>query len=109
MARPKREEIREDLLDQLDRNGVYGRHYVDLVNDYMAMWDIKNKLIKDIKERGVSVKYQNSATQWGYKRNDSITELNRTSQQMLKILQDLGLQGSKFEGAADDDGEDEGL
>ena len=45
----KRKSIRQDLLDQLDRAGVYGSHYLDLVDDYMALWDVKNDLIADIK------------------------------------------------------------
>lgn len=102
-------DIKKDLIDQLERNGVYGSHYLDLINDYMALWEIKNNLIADIKERGVTTKYQNGKNQWGYKKNDSIVELNRTNQQMLKILQDLGLQGSKFEGSDEDDDFDEGL
>ena len=51
----QRKEIHEDLLDQLERNGVYGQHYIDLVSDYMALWDVKNKLIQDIEIKGVSV------------------------------------------------------
>lgn len=88
-------EIKKDLIDQLERNGVFGKHYVDLVNDYMAMWDIKNKLIKDIKERGVTVEYNNGGGQKGYKKNDSIAELNKTNAQMLKILNELGLKPSR--------------
>lgn len=99
-----RSEIKADLVDQLERNGVYGKHYLDLISDYMALWDIKNALIADIKERGVSTKYQNGENQWGYKKNDSIVELNRTNAQMLKILSELGLKATKFE-AEDDDWE----
>jgi len=101
----KRADIKQDLLDQLERNGVYGSHYTDLINDYMALWDIKNDLIKDIKERGVSTRYQNGENQWGYKKNDSIPELNRTNAQMLKILNELGLKASKLEAVDADDGE----
>ena len=101
----KRADIKQDLLDQLERNGVYGSHYTDLINDYMALWDIKNSLIKDIKERGVSTRYQNGENQWGYKKNDSIPELNRTNAQMLKILNELGLKASKLEVVDADDGE----
>ena len=97
MAKIKKTDIKKDLVDQLERNGVYGSHYLDLINDYMAMWDIKNKLIADIKKRGVSAKYQNGENQWGYKKNDSIAELNKTNAQMLKILGELGLKASKFE------------
>ena len=101
----KKTDIKKDLLDQLERNGVYGKHYVDLVDDYMAMWEVKNKLIKDIKEKGVSVKYQNGENQYGYKKNDSVGELNRTNNQMLKLLDALGLKPSKFDMDDDDDEE----
>lgn len=86
-----RKAIEQDLLDQLERNGTYGGHYLDLVRVYLALWDIKNELIKDIKERGVAVKYQNGPNQWGHKKNESISELNKTNAQMLKILRELGL------------------
>ncbi len=103
--KPLKGDIQQDLIDQLDRNGVYGNHYLDLVHDYMALWDIKNKLLTDIRQRGVSVKYQNGPNQWGHRKNDSIAELNRTNQQMLKILDDLGLKASKLEVVDADDEE----
>lgn len=93
--REKREQIQADLLDQLERNGTFGEFYVDLVYDYMAMWDVKNKLIKDIEEKGVSVRYQNGENQFGYKKNDSVAELQRTNNQMLRLLDHLGLKPSK--------------
>lgn len=86
-----REEIKEDLLEQLQERNIFESHYVDLVNDYLALWDIKNELIYDIETKGVSVKYQNGANQWGYKKNDSVRELTTVNNQMLKILNDLGL------------------
>ena len=105
VAKVKKAEIKQDLIDQLDRNGVYGSHYLDLIDDYMALWTIKNKLIADIRKRGVTVEYQNGANQWGHKRNDSVPELNRVSAQMLKILSELGLKATAFEAVADDDDE----
>ena len=86
-------EIKIDLLNQLIANETYGKHYEDLVNDYMELWNIKNNLIKDIKERGVAVKWTNGK-QHGVKKNDSISELNKTNAQMLKILSELGLKPS---------------
>jgi phage terminase small subunit len=93
----EKENIYKDLLDQLDRNGVYGKHYIDLVNDYMALWEVKNKLIQDIREKGVSVKYQNGENQWGYKKNDSVRELTTVNNQMLRLLDSLGLKASKLD------------
>lgn len=87
MAKTKRKIIEEDLKAQLEDMNVTGQHFYSLVDDYMSMWDIKNKLIADIKDRGVSVEYNNGGGQQGYKRNDSIGELNRINASMLKTLQ----------------------
>lgn len=86
-------DIKEDLLKQLETNETYGKHYEDLINDYMSLWDIKNRLIDDIRERGVTVPW-NNGKQIGLKKNDSISELNKTNAQMLKILNELGLKPS---------------
>jgi hypothetical protein len=101
----KKTQIKQDLIDQLERQGVYGTHYLDLINDYLALWEIKNLLIKDIRKRGVVTEYQNGANQWGYKKNDSIAELNKTNGQMLKILNELGLRAADFEAVDPDDDE----
>ena len=84
-----RELIEKDLKDQLSEKGVTQSHYVDLVDDYLALWDIKNMLIEDIQDRGVTVPGVR-----GEKKNDSVSELNKTNGQMLKILADLGLKAT---------------
>nr|WP_050608237.1 P27 family phage terminase small subunit [Clostridium niameyense] len=94
-------EIKRDLLKQLESNGTYGKHYEDLISDYMSLWNIKNRLIEDIKERGVSVEW-NNGKQHGRKKNDSISELNKTNAQMLKILNELGLKPIPQEDDYDD-------
>ncbi len=99
----KKTDIKKDLIDQLERNGILGSHYLDLVDDYMALWEIKNKLIKDIKLRGVSIRWCNGGGQEGYKKNDSISELNKTNAQMLKVLNELGLKATRTEVIDDDE------
>jgi len=84
-------DIKADLIAQLTDKGVVGKQYYDLINDYMAMWHIKNELIADIKKNGVNVKWQNGPSQFGYKKNDCLSELNKTNAQMLKILSELRL------------------
>lgn len=96
MAKSRKAKIKQDLIDQLERQGIFGQHYLDLINDYMELWEIKNRLIKDIKERGVAIRWETynkdgKLVQSGYKKNESIAELNKTSAQMLKILSELGL------------------
>lgn len=88
-----RNEIKKDLLQQLSINDTEEKRYIDLVEDYMALWDIKNRLIQDIKERGVSVEW-NNGKQTGRKKNDSVADLVKVNNQMLKILSELGLKPS---------------
>lgn len=89
-----REAMRHDFMEQLERKGLTQRYYESLVDDYLEMWDIKNHLIEDIKARGVTVEYNNGGGQTGYKKNDSVPELNKTNGQMLKVLSELGLRGA---------------
>lgn len=95
-----REAIEGDLLDQLDRAGTVGRYYMDLVSDYMGLWDTKNQLIQDIKMRGVTVEV---VTQAGtnIKKNDSVGELVKVNAQMLKLLSELGVTPAPVEVADD--------
>lgn len=99
-----RKEIKDDLIDQLNEKGAGHAHYLDLVNDYLSLWDIKNLLIEDIKTRGVVVTWNGNN-----KKNDSIAELNKTNAQMLKILSELDIKvsnkpkGVKFGGESDGD------
>lgn len=96
--------IRNDLLDQLTQNGIKGKQYVDLVEDYMSLWITKNLLINDINSRGVTIKWDNGGGQKGRKKNESVTELTKVNTQMLKILSEIGLKPTDLTG---DDGDDE--
>ena len=66
-------------------------HLYDMVDDYMALWRTKQLLIADIDKRGVNVEWQNSATQKGFKKNDSVGELHKTNAQMLNVLKYLDI------------------
>ena len=100
--RATKKEIKQDLLDQLERNGTVGKYYIDLVDDYMDLWSTKKKLIADIKKRGVTVKYQNGENQWGYKKNDCVDQLIKVNQQMIKLLDALGIKPSRQDGDIDE-------
>ena len=69
------EKIKENLISQLEKRNANEEVYIDLVEDYIALWNIKNQLIDDINTRGVQVKTFNSNGQEVYKKNDSIVEL----------------------------------
>ena len=104
IEKKQRRKIELAIIKQLKEKKVYQyAHYQDLVNDYMKFWDFKNMLQEDIEEKGVSVYWQNSETQKGYKKNDSISELLKVNTQMLKILFDLGVRASDLEVVEEDE------
>lgn len=99
-----RKRIENAMIKQLKEKQVYKfAHYQNLVNDYMKFYDFKNMLQEDIEKRGVSVYWQNSETQYGYKKNDSVSELIKVNKQMLTILYDLGIRASDLEVVEEDE------
>lgn len=96
-------EIRESLLSQLEQGGNLNPHFKGLVEDYMRLYIIKNQLADDVDARGVVCKYQNGKEQWGYKKNDSVSELSKVSVQMLKILQALKISPQDLKETVDEE------
>lgn len=88
-----RNEIRQDLITQLQSKEMYQKVNIDLVDDYMALWDIKNSLIADIRAKGTYIKWTNGK-QSGEKKNESVAELLKVNTQMLKIRNELGINKS---------------
>lgn len=86
MSKDLRENIRRDLLDQLDRRGLVDSFYVDKVDDYMSLWDTKNLLLEDIYKRGVTVEWNSNM-----KKNDSVGEVNKVVLTMQNMLNWLNL------------------
>ena len=92
MARKlSRAAIKKDLLEQLERNGTVGKYYTDLVADYMELWDTKNSLQKDIRMRGVVVDYTSANGVKNKKKNESVGELVKVNDRMVKLLEALGI------------------
>jgi len=84
--------IKKSLVDQIsDSNGNAQEYYLDMIDNYMGLWTTAKALQWDIEDRGVTVKWDNGGGQKGVKKNDSIAELNKTIQQMSKLLESLGL------------------
>lgn len=98
----QRNRLERCLINELGEENK-SSHFLELIKDYLFMWDTIQELKLDIQERGVSVYWQNGETQFGYKKNDSIREMTTVSNQMLKILNDLGIKPEKIEEADDDE------
>ena len=95
--------IKKALMIYLEETKNNNPYFIGLVEDYMDLYVIKNQLRDDIMERGVVCIYQNGETQWGYKRNDSVGELNKVSTQMLRILSQLKIEPNKLGPIEEDD------
>jgi hypothetical protein len=76
-----RKNVRKTLLEQLKRRGADIALFEDQVEDYMAMWDLKEALIEDIRETGLR-------TVDG-KDNASPKQLPIVNRQMLALLKTL--------------------
>ncbi len=104
MSKERRRLIEESLLEQLEMKGADMDHFVDLVRDYMSLWDVKNDLLEDIKKRGVMYKDFSSVGIEMMKNNPSVRELVGINRQMLSILKDLDI-NTKTVALFDDDDE----
>ncbi len=91
MAKATQKMIRDSLELQLYMKDASLDHYKDLINDYMSMLKIKNKLIADINKRGVTFEGTSSTGYTMIKNNTSVKELVMVNRQMLSILKELGL------------------
>lgn len=97
----KRAQVKKDLIDQLEASGIYGSHYLDMVDKYMHFWDLHAQLNGVIKKHGSVVPSTN-----GFKMNPAIEARNKNNSQMLKILTTLGLKAPNSPSLGDDDDED---
>ena len=86
-----RKSVKASLLMQLQAKGVDHEHFKSLIDDYMRMWDVKEKLSKDIRDRGVVYKDFSSVGIEMMKNNPSTKELLGVNRQMLSTLRELGL------------------
>lgn len=99
----RKTDIRQDLMEQLEAKGMISKFYIDLVNDYIKYYELKESLQKDIKKRGLRYEVVSGNGFSSEKPNESVQNLMKVTATMLKILQDLDLQKPiAIEDSADD-------
>ena len=96
-------DIRKSLIDQLERSGNDTPHFIDLVEDYMKMYVIKELASADVLTRGIYIEWKNSESQYGSKKNDSDEQILKTNQQMIKLLDMLGIKPEAGLGLEDEE------
>lgn len=100
-----RKEVRKSLVDQLKAKGADIYLYKDQVNDYMMMWDLKEKLKDDIEENGLRMSYRAANGGSAEKDNPSVKQIPLINKQMLMLLKQLDISTDKVvkEGGGDSD------
>lgn len=92
----KKSDILKSLREQLEKKEADISVFNDLLDDYMALYDIKKLLKMDVKKRGVS--YETTSASGNatiIKQNQSVKDLVAVNKQMLMILDKLGLTTEK--------------
>lgn len=107
MSDRKRSMIRNDLIRQLESKGTATKYYLNLVDDYMFLYDQKEMLQKNIEENGAIVEYVNSRGIPSRKKNEACDMLLKTNMQMLKTLEFLRINPNDIVQVAKKDEEDE--
>ncbi len=95
--------IRECLENNLKTRNVKGEYYQDLIEDYMYMLVLKDRLQKDIDENGVRITTYNAKGLPVEKKNDSYDLLLKYNKQMISLLEYLGINPKEIEIGSDDD------
>lgn len=86
--------IRDDIVKQLDSLSKFGKYYDDLVNEYLSLLSIREALKEDIDTKGIRYKFTNGNGKKQEKANESVANLIKIEQIMLKISNDLGINQS---------------
>ncbi|MBC1605668.1 terminase [Listeria rocourtiae] len=96
----RRGRIKNSLLRHLEEQDAKREPYLDIVEQYMALWDTASQLELDISVRGVAV-----AGMHGMKKNDSVPEQQKVNKQLLSILAYLQMNPENAEAAGGDEDE----
>ncbi len=99
----KKSDVINSLKEQLRNKGANIPCFEDLIDDYGRLFDIKNKLLKDIKTRGVVYEDVSSVGIPMMKNNPSTKEVLGVNRQMLSILEKLGLNTDSCSTDTDDE------
>jgi hypothetical protein len=95
--------VKESLIEQLAVRGMEQDFFSDMIKDYMNLWSVKNKLIADIKNRGINYKDVSSTGIPMWKSNPSVKELVLVNRQMLSMLKELRITTDVIDPGSDND------
>ena len=86
-AKTIKKEIKKTMLEDLKRRGLTEPVYLNMVEEYLELWELRRSLAEDVEVRGVSVL---DGARGGRTENRSISLSLQVSKQMLSIYNALG-------------------
>ena len=89
--KPTKQKIKESLIKQLETKDANVPHFIDLIFDYLELYEVKKALQNDIKKRGVSYKTFSASGYEITKQNQSVKDLVAVEKQMQNMLKEMGL------------------
>lgn len=90
-----RKRVKKSLTEQLESKGADVDIFIDQLNDYMAMWDLKEELKDDILKHGLRMMYKTANGGEVEKDNPSVKQLPAVNKQMLMLLKQMDISTDK--------------
>lgn len=90
-----RKRIKKSLEKQLEAKGADIELFQDQINDYMTMWDLKERLKDDVEENGLRLEYMAANGGKAEKDNPSVKQIPLINKQMLMLLKQLDVSTDK--------------
>lgn len=100
-----RKRVKKSLEEQLEAKGADVELFKDQINDYMTMWDLKERLKEDIERNGIRLEYLAASGGKVEKDNPSVKQIPALNKQMLMLLNQLGISTDNVsrDGSSNDD------
>lgn len=94
MTEEEMKSIVDDINMQLSNLSKFGKFYDDLVNEYLYLIKVRESLKEDILLKGIRYQFTNGNGKKQTRPNESVTNLIKVEQIMLKIINDLEINQS---------------
>ena len=79
------------MIKQLNQQEKNGKHFEDMIDDYIYFYRLKEDLKQDIKDNGLRIECMTGNGYTTEKDNKSVERIVNVNAEMLKILHDLQL------------------
>lgn len=99
----RKTDVERSLKKQLAEKGADIAHFQGLINDYIFLYGMVEKMKKDIRKRGAEYEAISAAGKPYIKENPAIKNIVIYNRQMLAILKELGLTTSNADAETDDE------